>query len=603
MAKAGTPLAVAVEALPEAARSSWLVQRLLGAAAGAKPPEASKKQPQRPQQHKQQQQPEQQQDDRERRKEALKAMLREALLGGSGGSVGGTAVQPAPSKGAADSDKAALFQMLPGLLAPRRASDEPPGIDNGGILQQRRQPVAAAVAAAVPASRRASTGSTARIDAQQQWAGGLRGDEPRTAGNRRPAWDDRPLALAPNHLAKRRGATPEPPLALPPLPKKSPPGARRPARRAGAGNKPRRPGAAKSGPSGRRSSSGGSGGSGAAAPPACVAGAPRQALGLDEIERRVALQLEEEELQERCVCLGAGEAGELPHASVALYHRAPNTPWLPPHDEPHHCLFPSLGRLLRLEALEERARGVIVDLEAQRDDGGGGGIGIGSFSDGGGVCTRQAVELAGGLVPAAGADRAALERALEALQRADDVGREVEARWLGARGDGDEGEGTVGLEAAAAAAAMSGSGNHDGSGSDNDTAPATAPATAAPAAGAASGLGLRVPVELLPPPAAQRLPSLPPPKLPAADAVSDAALASILAGRRRFLRHQAAGDGGCGRVGPREEAAAAATAAMPVQVVEAVADALVDGALAAVARDLDDLCGGVCEGLVEAEFE
>lgn len=100
-------------------------------------------------------------------------------------------------------------------------------------------------------------------------------------------------------------------------------------------------------------------------------------------------------------------------------------------------------------------------------------------------------------------------------------------------------------------------------------------------------------------------------------ALSPAAVKSIKVGRQRFLRHQAMLDGAmhklgsCGqhgegvkgdRRGGTTARKSSRAVLQPDQVVEAVADLLVDELLLQEAQDLDGFCDALCDQLIEAEF-
>lgn len=90
-------------------------------------------------------------------------------------------------------------------------------------------------------------------------------------------------------------------------------------------------------------------------------------------------------------------------------------------------------------------------------------------------------------------------------------------------------------------------------------------------------------------------------------ALSPAAMQAIKAGRQRFLRHQARLDGtlhelGSGGSDPAARHTRSRTVLQPHQVVEAVADLLLDELLLQEAQGLDGFCDALCEQLIEGEF-
>jgi hypothetical protein len=86
-------------------------------------------------------------------------------------------------------------------------------------------------------------------------------------------------------------------------------------------------------------------------------------------------------------------------------------------------------------------------------------------------------------------------------------------------------------------------------------------------------------------------------------------LKAIQAGRRRFLRHQAKLDGTLqnpghdGQLGRRSSSSNSRAVLQPDQVVEAVADLLLDELICAEAQELEGFCDALCDRLVEDEFE
>ncbi|KAF8064630.1 alkK [Scenedesmus sp. PABB004] len=245
-----------------------------------------------------------------------------------------------------------------------------------------------------------------------------------------------------------------------------------------------------------------------------------------------------------------------------------------------------------------------------------------------GVLGRLEQQLEGGPPPAAGAGAARAPGAappaeaaqlLSALDRMEAAEREIHSRWFG--GDGERSVGGGGER-----------GDGGGGGGDADGAGSPAPG-AAPGAGAAPPASPR-PWEpavaraassvaaLLAPPSPAR--AAPAPAPAEGEWLSRAALKSIKAGRRRFLRHQArvdgalelldgAGGGGSagaspepgggdgGGAAPAAAAARARRALQPTFVVEAVADLLLDELLAAAAAELEGACEELCEEMVEEE--
>lgn len=90
-------------------------------------------------------------------------------------------------------------------------------------------------------------------------------------------------------------------------------------------------------------------------------------------------------------------------------------------------------------------------------------------------------------------------------------------------------------------------------------------------------------------------------------ALSPAAMQAIKAGRQRFLRHQARLDGslhelGSGGSDPAARHTSSRTVLQPHQVVEAVADLLLDELLLQEAQGLDGFCDALCDQLIEGEF-
>jgi hypothetical protein len=250
-------------ALPEAARSSWLVQPLLGgsvpSAAAAPAARAAaacsgatdtaavpSAQPHVQVSAAAEAQPHPQVPagaaDREHRREALKATLRQLLMGRQGpGVAGGLAlaqllqIAPLPQQQQQQ-------QQLPPEQEQWAAPAGGPGAaaGRGGVGQQ----LAHEPSSARTQARRGSTGGPCGVVSarkqQQQWVEGLRPDQSASAGGqqRRPEWDDRPLQRPPPHVARGRGspdgfpARPLPavrlPSALGPKPRKQRPlGARR----------------------------------------------------------------------------------------------------------------------------------------------------------------------------------------------------------------------------------------------------------------------------------------------------------------------------------------------------------------------------------------
>jgi hypothetical protein len=89
-------------------------------------------------------------------------------------------------------------------------------------------------------------------------------------------------------------------------------------------------------------------------------------------------------------------------------------------------------------------------------------------------------------------------------------------------------------------------------------------------------------------------------------ALSPGAMQAIKAGRQRFLRHQARLDGSLHELGsagsdPRHSSSSR-TVLQPQQVVEAVADLLLDQLLEQEAQGLDGFCDALCDQLIEGEF-
>lgn len=102
---------------------------------------------------------------------------------------------------------------------------------------------------------------------------------------------------------------------------------------------------------------------------------------------------------------------------------------------------------------------------------------------------------------------------------------------------------------------------------------------------------------------------------PCGDVLSDAAVKAIKGGRQRLLRHQAMLDGTLHELGSggdvtgssrskknRNSSSRSSTLLRPTQVVEAVADLLLDELLLDEARDLDGFCDALCTQLFEDEF-
>lgn len=90
-------------------------------------------------------------------------------------------------------------------------------------------------------------------------------------------------------------------------------------------------------------------------------------------------------------------------------------------------------------------------------------------------------------------------------------------------------------------------------------------------------------------------------------ALDEHTMRAIQAGRRRFLRHQAKLDGTLHNPGydgqPGSSSSNSRAVLQPEQVVEAVADLLLDELLCAEAQDLEGFCDALCDRLVEDEFE
>lgn len=91
--------------------------------------------------------------------------------------------------------------------------------------------------------------------------------------------------------------------------------------------------------------------------------------------------------------------------------------------------------------------------------------------------------------------------------------------------------------------------------------------------------------------------------------LSPAAMQAIKAGRQRFLRHQARLDGSLHELrssGSSDPAArhtsSSRTVLQPHQVVEAVADLLLDELVLQEAQGLDGFCDSLCDQLIEGEF-
>ena len=225
---------------------------------------------------------------------------------------------------------------------------------------------------------------------------------------------------------------------------------------------------------------------------------------------------------------------------------------------------PAPCRLRRLEELEARAREVIAGLQAAEAP--PARTGPGGGSGGGGGAQPEAPDVGG----TSDLEPGFLHQVLESLGRVEAAEREIAARWLAEGNDGGEAEAEAEPETAAGAAAAAADAGVPPSG---------------PVGHAADLSSGRVQERQHAREQAQQ-----------PEPVPDAALRSILAGRRRFLRWKAALDGADPSLG------APAAAPPATAVVEAVADALVDEAVARIASEIGELCDGLCEGLLAAEF-